>query len=474
MSNAKIVIRQPGVAVRKISISSDDGDISIGRAPDNVIYLEGDTDASRYHAVIEARGGSFFVSDLGSTNGTTVNRRSVNGEYELRNGDLISVGGSSTIEFRIVEDSQASEYGSTTTAAVAPAVVVKDDSASRASGVARRSCLNNEEFDELGRTGMRSEAALPQSAPPPPQASTFSPLFIAAGTVLLLGFIVGIGLLVYNIITPPNSGPPISASPTPFVFNSPTPGPTQIAGNNTITPSPEVTPAASPDASIVGTTPPPGSVDIGRRAENLALQLSGRPGYTFDPEFVNRIRAEIAQYRGVNFYPQAYQNRFLINSSFGGTKALYGYVLALSRSRFDANASDGGGVGLWQVPPAVVQNEGYLVLNAGESAETALRDPARSAQVAGRYFEAVLESFDNEDFMYAIASFGTPRNEVGQLVSTLAQRPREDRLDFWKMVRSGVVSEDKAARVVRFFAAGIISENPREFGLSNPPFSSLN
>ena len=75
--------------------------------------------------------------------------------------------------------------------------------------------------------------------------------------------------------------------------------------------------------------------------------------------------------------------------------------------------------------------------------------------------------------MYAIACFGSPIDEAGQMRIALEQRSPEDRLDFWKMVESGVVSRDKAERVALFFAAGIVGENPRAFGLSHGRLSQL-
>jgi pSer/pThr/pTyr-binding forkhead associated (FHA) protein len=48
---------------------------------------------SKVHAVIERRAGGIFLSDLGSTNGTIVNGRSLrNDEVEVKNGDRIQIG----------------------------------------------------------------------------------------------------------------------------------------------------------------------------------------------------------------------------------------------------------------------------------------------------------------------------------------------------------------------------------------------
>jgi hypothetical protein len=72
--------------------------ISVGRAPDNDVVV-GDPATSGHHGRIDVRGGAFWISDLGSTNGTLVNGEPVI-EKQLSDGDLISVG-QSTIRFTL-------------------------------------------------------------------------------------------------------------------------------------------------------------------------------------------------------------------------------------------------------------------------------------------------------------------------------------------------------------------------------------
>jgi pSer/pThr/pTyr-binding forkhead associated (FHA) protein len=72
--------------------------ITLGRAPDNDVVV-GDPATSGHHGRIDVRGGAFWISDLGSTNGTLVNSEPVI-EKELSDGDLISVG-QSTIRFTL-------------------------------------------------------------------------------------------------------------------------------------------------------------------------------------------------------------------------------------------------------------------------------------------------------------------------------------------------------------------------------------
>jgi hypothetical protein len=64
--------------------------VSIGRAPDNDVVV-GDPATSGHHGRIEVRAGSFWISDLGSTNGTMVNGEPVI-EKQLSDGDLVAVG----------------------------------------------------------------------------------------------------------------------------------------------------------------------------------------------------------------------------------------------------------------------------------------------------------------------------------------------------------------------------------------------
>jgi pSer/pThr/pTyr-binding forkhead associated (FHA) protein len=72
--------------------------VSIGRAPDNDVVV-GDPATSGHHGRIEVRAGSFWISDLGSTNGTQVNGQPVI-EKELSDGDTIAIG-QNTLRFTL-------------------------------------------------------------------------------------------------------------------------------------------------------------------------------------------------------------------------------------------------------------------------------------------------------------------------------------------------------------------------------------
>jgi len=66
------------------------GAMTLGRSRDCDIIVD-DANISRRHAELRARGGSWRIVDLGSTNGIKVNRRRV-GQAELSHGDRITIG----------------------------------------------------------------------------------------------------------------------------------------------------------------------------------------------------------------------------------------------------------------------------------------------------------------------------------------------------------------------------------------------
>ena len=64
---------------------------TLGRDVNNAIVIE-DPFASSEHAVLTFRGRSWYVEDLGSTNGTFVNGRAVAAVSPLGFGDEVSIG----------------------------------------------------------------------------------------------------------------------------------------------------------------------------------------------------------------------------------------------------------------------------------------------------------------------------------------------------------------------------------------------
>jgi len=67
--------------------------VTIGRSDDNRISLTPDTGASRHHAELTEDDGVWFIRDLGSMNGTYVNRERIEWPRALKVGDVIKIAG---------------------------------------------------------------------------------------------------------------------------------------------------------------------------------------------------------------------------------------------------------------------------------------------------------------------------------------------------------------------------------------------
>lgn len=82
---------------KRVVISPAGATLGRGRASDIVLD---DPNVSRQHAEIRPRGGSWIITDLGSTNGSQLNGRRLEGSEVLRSGDEIELG-ASTMTFTL-------------------------------------------------------------------------------------------------------------------------------------------------------------------------------------------------------------------------------------------------------------------------------------------------------------------------------------------------------------------------------------
>jgi len=85
----QLVVTAGALAGTRITLS--EAPITIGRAEDSTLVISDDYSSAR-HARLVARGGQWFIEDLGSTNGTYLDRTRVTGPTPVPLGVPIRIG----------------------------------------------------------------------------------------------------------------------------------------------------------------------------------------------------------------------------------------------------------------------------------------------------------------------------------------------------------------------------------------------
>lgn len=109
----KLIVTEKGGEKQRVVGFSREG-ISIGRAEENAVSLP-TPGISRKHATIVVSGNNYFLSDLGSGNGTFLNgtRLTPNEQNLLRHGDLISIE-NYNLSFNQIDEMLASSFNEIT------------------------------------------------------------------------------------------------------------------------------------------------------------------------------------------------------------------------------------------------------------------------------------------------------------------------------------------------------------------------
>lgn len=490
-------------------ITLGQGVTTLGRTTDNNVSFASDSNVSRYHAEVEWRDGDFWLIDLGSSNGTILNGAAVKGDKKLNDGDEILLGGTSRINFssgeKKTEESAAMEK--------------REDTV-----VSSQEDLEKKEEAEI----VADEQAVSKARMPA--------MLGIAGATVGLAVVCVVGAAIYSfsgsskceakaVITKPDNGETIteeteieveaqnaecvtkaiflmngeefaSATEQPFTTKLDPNRFAQLAngslqslqivledaeGNKIVqptevslafetieiatpSPTPEIAANATPTPSGAGTKISGG--DTQEMAKNLVKGFSGTGNYKFDAQFLDEVKKKTGEYASEGYYQRAAAYKDVISVGFVQERNLdasLGFILAMSRSQFKPQ-KNGADEGLWQMNQTFTAENGYNGLCGTET----LSDPAQNcaAKAASLYLKSlVLEVFEG-DVIYSVAAFGKSPQEANIWKATLPA----DRADFWKIIKDSKQRE----QVVKFFAAGIVAENPQKFNLKKDrPISEL-
>jgi hypothetical protein len=503
-------------------IALDDRIVNCGRAPDNIVAFTDDANVSRYHAEIELRADGYWVIDLNSSNGTSVNGERLFGERPLNEGDKILLGGTSEIVFAVEStpseerENQAPEPHVPSVNAEVPVKDAAVDSPETAAG------------------GVATEAAAVSAG----SKNLFLVLGIL-GAVILLCVVGGAAAFYFGgrsqceakaVITKPEAGDTI-ANPTEVEVESDGTGcvaravftldgleiasaesepytttldPAQYPdladgldhslqivlldenGEQIGQPVPvmlafdtrAIQPEGTPDTTKnqQNNTQNPGGntksanvtlLDVQQMSAGLLKQFRSAPNYNLSSrQFLQEVQKRAAEYAVAGFSERAAAYRDVINVAFVREQNLdapLGFVLAMSRSKF-VPSKQGDNEGLWQMSNAFVTANAYNGLCGTETLADASQNGA--AKAAALYMKAIVYGVFDGDPIYSAVAFGKSPADAAAWKATLPA----NRSDVWNVIKTAPERE----QLIRFFAAGIVAENPQRFGLKNDkPLSEL-
>ncbi|MEQ1762204.1 MAG: FHA domain-containing protein [Pyrinomonadaceae bacterium] len=470
------------------------GRVTIGRTPDNIISFPSDEKISRNHAYIEQREDGFYIVDLGSSNGTKLNGVPLSGEHQLQNGDYAILGNSSVVVFTIkVEDQpeESEEGGDEPEAAPAPEATPEEKKKNRAKLAGAGGALVLAMAIGGGAIYMASGstcAATAKIISPEPGDTITQETDIEveadnAGCVAKAIFTIDGAEFATSLSEPfeatidPKDHPDLADGfdhvlgivlvdkygerifePAPVALAFETrkvepPANTTVAQNNSNT-----GPAATGKTVSL--------VEVQQLSAQLAKKVSPNATYNLsNKQFLEEVQKRAAEYAQAGNFDRAFQYRDAINIAFvreNDIPAAFGYYLALSRSKLNS-AKQGADEGIFRMTTEFVTANGY---NGPCGTET-LSDPKQecAAKAAGMYMKSVYIGLFERDAVYAAAAFGKSPADAGTWKASLPA----NRADVWNVIKT----PEERDRIVRFFAAGIVSENPQKFGLKDRPFAEL-
>ncbi len=484
-----------------------DGVTTIGRTTDNAVSFPGDSNVSRYHAEIELRGAEYCLIDLNSSNGTAVNGQKVTGEVYLKKDDEIVLGGTSRMVFGGVNEEPAAETVAVPDVPVAEAVHAAISLPSAAAPQAASGgsskllliagaicCIAILCVVVAGAVYYFSGSSCAATA----RISTIEQgETIDKPTDIEVALKDGqcVAQVIYTVDGKPfaaSQESPFTAKIDPKSFpdltdgvdhdlgiilvdidgnQMPQTGSVRVAFETRAITKPET----DPEIVITGPQQPGPTVPTGKEVSlielnqmttALAKQFAGGRSYNVsNPAFLQEVKKRTTEYAVAGYFERASKYRDVINVAYAREQnldAALGYMLAMSRSNFQPKK--GTFEGLWQMSPEFIAANGY---NGVCGTET-LADPSQNcaARASAVYMKALVLGVFEGDMIYSVAVFGKSTTDAGVWKATLPAK----RTDVWTSIKTAAERE----QLVRFFAAGVVAENPQKFGLKNDlPLSEL-
>ncbi|HLM01674.1 MAG TPA: FHA domain-containing protein [Pyrinomonadaceae bacterium] len=478
-----------------------DGDrISLGRGSDADLRFD-DDGLSRLHATVHREGGKIWILDENSTNGTFVNGEKVPpAGTALYDGDRVKIGHYTDLRIRFAVRREQ-----------------KDNVASAAAGGG----IENKSPAQTAAT-----VASPDSSGSPgilPVALTALAIFVIAISAAFIAIqALGGGndpQIVQN--TNPNrriiddNGDPIEEEEdTP----KPSPKPSKETGTNQTTETNSNQTVSPEDANknIINSLPRKKFSEMSEaekdeyvkaKAEKIARIIGNQTSEPIPPEavrsirghlkgYIDRVRAARVNNCGQGAFTRSDMTTVMERASRNAPfilRAFYAegldpqiglYVAMIESEHCPCLQSPTGALGMFQFVRGTGREYNLQVKSDASPSNPDQRcDPEPAARAAAQYLKYLTGRFGTGpmSFPLAIASYNSGQGGLSQnLEKALKAAAGQDR-SFWTLVANQVAFEggigeqfrrENVKYVPKFFAAAIIGENPRDFGIDMQPLST--
>jgi membrane-bound lytic murein transglycosylase D len=223
---------------------------------------------------------------------------------------------------------------------------------------------------------------------------------------------------------------------------------------------------------------------IADQERRISLMMGDHPG-TLNEEAVRVIKSHVdyrvgldakgeGEYKLSAVYTRAQPYVPLITQSFAARKVpvIIGIYLPVIESAYrDCYENTNGAKGLFQFMPETAKNYGVA---RDEMCDARKMTPAAAHYIADRMAEL---GEDSESVTLVLLSYNRGAESVREMLRQFRGRDNYER-NFWMLYAhrnelGDTFRKESAKYVPAFFAAAIIGENPQNFGLAQPPLSSL-
>jgi predicted component of type VI protein secretion system len=174
-------------------------EITIGRGEDNDIVFN-IAEVSRSHAVLTKAEGGYMIRDLGSTNGTFVDKKEVGGKYLLKPGDTVMLGDAIYMTYQADADPEETLVSPRPIESTSPEVTA----------VTPKPAVPAKETAPPAKAAPPLEAAVPAE---PSSAQDEKPkkdktwLWAGIGCLVVILFLIVVGVIIFDYLnlycTPP-------------------------------------------------------------------------------------------------------------------------------------------------------------------------------------------------------------------------------------------------------------------------------